>query len=200
MSEVPPVSEVTPLSDVTPRRSRWTAVLRRWPAALAVGLLAARAAGGSSAGEVTSLAEVLLLLPLLYLVVAKIQRREASWPVLLAFVVLYLVLRVLDVVAVPAVFAAMALAVMVWGAVAGDLRRSGAFQVQALGMIGFGALALAALVVEPDLGRYLVAAGWFLHGLWDFVHLRRNTVVSRSYAEWCGVLDVLIAAQLVFLA
>lgn len=200
MSEVPPVSGVAPVSEVPPRRSRWAAVLRRWPAALAVGLLAARAAGGSSAGEVTSLAEVLLLLPLLYLVVAKIRRREASWPVLLAFVVLYLVLRVLDVVAVPAVFAAMALAVMVWGAVAGDLRRSGTFQVQALGMIGFGALALAALVVEPDLGRYLVAAGWFLHGLWDFVHLRRNTVVSRSYAEWCGVLDVLIAAQLVFLA
>ncbi|MEV4244511.1 hypothetical protein AB0J63_13975 [Streptosporangium canum] len=194
------MSEVPPLSEVTPRRSRWTAVLRRWPAVLAVGLLAARAAGGSSAGEVTSLAEVLLLLPLLYLVVAKIQRREASWPMLLAFVVLYLVLRVLDVVAVPAVFTAVALAVMVWGAVAGDLRRSGAFRVQALGMVGFGALSLAALVVEPDLGRYLVAAGWFLHGLWDFVHLRRNTVVSRSYAEWCGVLDVLIAAQLVFLA
>ncbi|MFD8534251.1 hypothetical protein ACFV0L_43275 [Streptosporangium canum] len=194
------MSEAMPLSEVTPRRSRWTAVLRRWPAVLAVGLLAARTAGGSSAGEVTSLAEVLMLLPLLYLVVAKIQRREASWPVLLVFVVLYLLLRVLDVVAVPAVLAAVALAVMVWGAVAGDLRRSGAFQAQALGMIGFGALALAALVVEPDLGRYLVAAGWFLHGIWDFVHLRRDTVVSRSYAEWCGVFDVLIAAQLVFLA
>ncbi|MEV4188580.1 hypothetical protein ACIBLB_19260 [Streptosporangium canum] len=188
------------MSEVPSRRSRWTAVLRRWPAALAVGLLAVTTAGGSSAGGVTALAEVLPLLSLLYLVVAKIQRRGASWPVLLILVVLYLVLRVLDVVAVPAVFAAVALAVMVWGAVDGDLRRSGAFQVQALGMIGFGALALAALVVEPDLGRYLVAAGWFLHGLWDFVHLRRDTVVSRSYAELCCVLDVLIAAQLVFLA
>jgi hypothetical protein len=44
-----------------------------------------------------------------------------------------------------------------------------------------------------------VAAGWFLHGLWDFVHLRRNAVVSRSYAEWCGVVDILIAVRLVFL-
>jgi hypothetical protein len=52
--------------------------------------------------------------------------------------------------------------------------------------------------VDPDLGRYLVAAGWFGHGIWDFVHLKLDKVVARSYAEWCGVLDVLIAAELVF--
>ncbi|MGS2647043.1 hypothetical protein [Streptosporangium sp. LJ11] len=194
------MSDVTTRPGVTTSRSRWKAVLRHWPIALAVGLSAARLATGSSAGEVTSLAEILPLLALLYLLVAKIRRPEASWPLLLALVVLYMVLRALDVVAVPVVFAALALAVMVWGGVAGDLRRSGAFRAQALGMIGFGALALAALVTEPDLGRYLVAAGWFLHGLWDFVHLRRKAVVSRSYAEWCGVFDILLAAQLVFLA
>lgn len=44
-----------------------------------------------------------------------------------------------------------------------------------------------------------MAAGWFLHGLWDFGHLRRRQVVVRSYAQWCAALDVLIAAQLVFL-
>jgi hypothetical protein len=65
-------------------------------------------------------------------------------------------------------------------------------------MVGFGALALVALSVDPDLGRYLVAAGWFLHGIWDFVHLWLDKVVARSYAEWC-VIDVLVAAQLVFL-
>jgi hypothetical protein len=65
-------------------------------------------------------------------------------------------------------------------------------------MVGFGALALVGLILDPDLGRYLVAAGWFLHGVWDFVHLRADKVVARSYAEWCGVLDVLIAAELAF--
>ncbi len=74
----------------------------------------------------------------------------------------------------------------------------GMFTVQAIGMAGFAALALTGLAVDPDLGRYLVAAGWFLHGVWDFVHLKLDTVVARSYAEWCGVFDVLIAAQLVF--
>jgi hypothetical protein len=52
--------------------------------------------------------------------------------------------------------------------------------------------------VDPDLGRYLVAAGWFLHGIWDFVHLKLDKVVARSHAEWCGVLDIVIAAELVF--
>ncbi|GAA4199149.1 hypothetical protein GCM10022252_50490 [Streptosporangium oxazolinicum] len=192
------MSSVTP-SGVTPRRPGWRAALRRWPTALAVGLWVVMSAGGSGAEEVVSLAEVLLLLPLVYLVVATIRRREASWPVLLALVALYVVLRALDVVAAPAVVAAVALAVMVWGAVSGDLRRSGALREQALGMIGFGSLALTVLVAEPDLGRYLVAAGWFLHGFWDFVHLRRNAVISRSYAEWCGVVDILVAVWLVFL-
>ncbi|MEU8202369.1 hypothetical protein [Streptosporangium sp. NPDC049046] len=193
------------MSDVKARGTRWKAVLRRRPTVLAVGTAAvsavsAASAGGSSAEEITSLTEILLLLPLVYLVVAKVRRREASWPALLVFTVLYVVLRALEVVAVPVVFAVVALAVLVWGAVSGDLRRSGSFRAQSLGMIGFGALVLAALMVEPDLGRYLVAAGWFLHGAWDFVHLRRNAVVSRSYAEWCGVFDILTAAQLVFLA
>jgi Ni/Fe-hydrogenase subunit HybB-like protein len=64
-------------------------------------------------------------------------------------------------------------------------------------MVGFGVLALAGLVVDPDLGRYLVAAGFLLHGVWDFVYFKLDRVVARSHAEWCGVLDVIIAAELV---
>jgi hypothetical protein len=85
--------------------------------------------------------------------------------------------------------------VLVWGALDGQLRRSSALQAQALGMLGFGALALIGLIVEPDLGRYLVAAGLFLHGVWDFVHLRLNKVVARSHAEWCFVLDIILAVE-----
>jgi hypothetical protein len=66
-------------------------------------------------------------------------------------------------------------------------------------VLGFGALALIGLAVDPELGRYLVAAGWLLHGLWDFVHLHMNKVVARSYAEWCGVIDILIAGQLLLI-
>jgi hypothetical protein len=177
----------------------WTDRLKHaWPIALALGMAALTFGGSGTAEGLAGLSEALLLLPLLYLVVAKLRRRQASWPVLVVLTAPFIVLRALDVVAPAAVYTAVALAVLVWGAVDGQLRRPDPFRVQALGMLGFGAIALAGLAVDPDLGRYLVAAGWFGHGVWDFVHLRLDKVVARSYALWCGVLDVGIAAELVF--
>jgi hypothetical protein len=64
-------------------------------------------------------------------------------------------------------------------------------------MAGFGALALAGLAVDPDLARYLVAAGWLAHGVWDWVHLAKDRVVARSFAEWCGALDMMTGAGLI---
>lgn len=165
---------------------------------LALAMSALTFGGGESAEGVASFAQILLLLPLLYLVVAKSQRREATWPLLVAGLVVVVGLRVLDVIAPAAVFAATALVVLVWAAVDRQLFGSGTFQLQALGMLGFGVLGLAGLAVDPDLARYLVAAGWFLHGVWDFVHLKLDKVVARSFAEWCGVVDVVIAVELVF--
>jgi uncharacterized membrane protein YhaH (DUF805 family) len=187
------------VASATPARRPWTDRLKdRWPTALALGLSALTFGGSESDEVVAGLSVVLLLLPLLYLVVAKLRRRQATWPVLVVGITPFIALRALDVIAPAAVLSAVALVVLVWGAVDGRLRRPDPFRVQALGMVGFGALALAGLVVDPDLGRYLVAAGWFLHGVWDFVHLKLDRVVARSYAEWCGVLEVVIAAELVF--
>ncbi|MFC4535776.1 hypothetical protein [Sphaerisporangium dianthi] len=193
-------SDAAPRPGPGPDRGRWTAVLRRWPTALALGLAVVTLGGGDDpAAVVASVAEILLLLPLLYLVVAKLRSRRASWPTLAVLIVSFAVLRIAEVVTPAAAVAAAALVVLVWGAVDGQLRGSGVFRAQALGMIGFGALALAGLTADPDAGRYLVAAGWLLHGVWDFVHLRLGKVVARSYAEWCGVLDILIAAGLLLM-
>jgi hypothetical protein len=131
-------------------------------------------------------------------VAAKLRRPQASWPALVVLITPFIALRALDVLAPATVYSAVALAVLAWGAVDGQQRRPDPFWVQALGMLGFGADALAGLAVDPDLGRYLVAAGWFFHGGWDLVHLRLDKVVARSYAEWCSILDVGIAAELVF--
>jgi hypothetical protein len=155
--------------------------------------------GNESAEAVAPLWDALILMQLGYLVVAKLRRRWASWPVIVAGFATIITLRALDVIAPSAVFAAVALVVLVWGAVDGQLRRSGMLRVQVLGMLGFGALALVGLVVDPDLGRYLVATGLFMHGVWDFVHLKLDKVVARSHAEWCGVVDIILAAELTFM-
>lgn len=185
--------------DAPRARRTWTGVLERWPTALAVGMTAASLGGGETDSTVEGFGEALPLLALGYLVLAKMQRRQASWPVLLTGLATMTALRALDVVSPVTVWVAAALLVLIWSVIDGHLHDSGTLRVQTLGMAGFTGLAIAGLAIDPDLGRYLVAAGWFLHGLWDFVHLRLDKVVARSFAEWCGVFDILVAAQLVLL-
>jgi Ni/Fe-hydrogenase subunit HybB-like protein len=184
----------------TRARQPWTQWVKgRWPTALAL-LIAVRTFGESQTDEgVTALAQAALLLQLEYLVITKLRRREASWPVIVALFIPFAVLRELDVVDPAIVLSALSLVVLVWGAVEGQLDRPDPFRVQALGALGFGALAVAGLVLDPDLGRYVVAAAFFLHGIWDFVHLKLDKAVALSYAEFCGVVDVLIAVELVTL-
>lgn len=182
-----------------PPPGRRADVLKRWPTLLAVGMTAVTLGGGDPDKTIEGYGEALPYLALLYLAVATLQRRSASWPGLVLGIGVITTLRLLDVVPPSVVAVAIALVVLVWDVARGHLRHSGPLRAQALGMVGFGALALVGLAADPDLGRYLIAAGWFLHGVWDFVHLRLDAVVARSYAEWCAVIDVLVAVQLVFL-
>ncbi|MER5650168.1 hypothetical protein [Streptosporangium sp. NPDC002524] len=193
------LTERNPMSSVPHGRGhRVRRLLDRWPTALALALSAVTFGGTGSDEGVASFASILLLLPLLYLLVAKLEARRATWPLLVAGMAGVVALRWLDVIEPAVVFSAVALIVLLWSVVDGHMFRSGTFRVQALGMLAFGALGLIGLAVHPDLGRYLVAAGWFFHGVWDFVHLRRDKVVARSFAEWCGVIDVVIAIELIF--
>jgi len=67
-------------------------------------------------------------------------------------------------------------------------------------MLGFGAIALATLYADTLLGAYLVAA-LLGHAVWDAFHYLRDRVVARSYAEFCGTVDLVLgAAILSFLA
>lgn len=164
-------------------------LLRRWPTALAIALeLVSWGIGTVRAGQ------ILPLLPALYVIVAVLRRRGASWPVLVASFGLLVLLQLQTWVNPTVAILALATAV----AVVGLFRSSGRSEllVQIGGLILFGGLALVGLIVAPDAARYVLAAGWLGHGIWDLVHLRRDAVVSRSYAEWCGVLDILIAAEL----
>ncbi|KUM73526.1 hypothetical protein [Streptomyces curacoi] len=193
----------TPTPHATAERPHPAAVLRRrWPTALAAAVVALNLIGSGSqdvADAVGGFGETLPLLPLIYLIVHQIGSPRATWPVLGAGLVAVFALPLQGAVAPSTVLVALALAVLVWGAVRGTPHGRAVFGVQAVGALVFCGLAPAGLAVDPDLGRYLVAAGWFCHGVWDFVHLWLDRVVARTFAEWCGVVDVLVAVQLLFL-
>lgn len=165
-------------------------LVRRWPTWLAIGVAVLM-----WGADVASLRELLVLLPLEYVVVAAIGARRATWPALCVCSAVFAGLTAQAYVAPVTALLALAAAVLA----AGLFRRRGrgALLVQGAGMILFGGSALFAAAAAPEAARYLIAAGWFAHGVWDFAHLRADRTVSRSYAEACGVLDIVVAALLI---
>lgn len=85
-----------------------------------------------------------------------------------------------------------------WGSARGELQRPRMLGVQTAGVLAFGGLAVLALSVDPDLGRYVLAGGWLGHAAWDVFHHRADCVVPRWYAEMCLTADLLLAGALIF--
>lgn len=184
------------------RGGRVAAILHRWPTWLAIAftVLSALAARGDP-GSVGDFSEILLLFPLIYLAPAVLQRRQATWVVLAVTVGAVSALRLQSWVEPWVVILAVALAFVLWGAARGQMWPPGTLMVETAGMVVFAGIALAAMSVNPDLGLYLVAAGWAGHSVWDFVHLWADRrVVSQSYAEWCAVVDLLGALSILAVA
>lgn len=91
---------------------------------------------------------------------------------------------------------AIALAYLVIGWVRGELRKPGVLWAQLAGAAAFGLVAGVALLVDPEVGRYVVAAGWLAHAGWDLVHFRAELVVPTWYALACVVIDAFVGVSL----
>jgi hypothetical protein len=89
-----------------------------------------------------------------------------------------------------------ALAYLVIGLLRGELRRPRIALAQLGGVVAFGVVALGALLVDPDVGRYVVAAGWFGHAAWDLVHFRARLVVPTWWSLGCIVVDAFVGVSL----
>jgi hypothetical protein len=89
---------------------------------------------------------------------------------------------------------------LTWGTARGELGSRALLTAQTAAVLGFGAVAIAAVVVEPAAARYVLAAGWLAHAAWDVVHHRIGRVVPRWYAETCLVADLTLAAALLTVA
>ncbi|WP_406858733.1 hypothetical protein ABZO31_33950 [Streptomyces sp. HUAS MG47] len=85
---------------------------------------------------------------------------------------------------------------LVVGALRGELRTRRAFGIQLCGLVLWSLPALLAFAVGGRAAVYIVAAAWFAHSAWDFAHHRARAVVPRAYAEWCMVVDALVAVGL----
>jgi hypothetical protein len=64
-----------------------------------------------------------------------------------------------------------------------------ALNTQTAALVMFGAASVVALALAPRAAVLLAGLALASHSVWDFVHYRRNRVVSRSMAEFCMLLD-----------
>jgi hypothetical protein len=177
---------------------RWTGFLaHRWPTALGIAVAALAAFDLQDGLEFAALT---VLMALVYLGAAALDRRWSAWVVLLA--------GLLPTFFIPSnsgidpsvvLLLAAAPVFLVLGVARGLWRRPGGLPLQTVGMLAFGSTMLVALYVDPDLGGKLVGIAILGHAGWDAYHLLRNRVVPRSYAEFCAVVDLLLGAAILFM-
>ena len=180
-----------------PDRRRWTDVLmHRWPTALGIAVAALAAYDLQDGLEFAALT---VLMALVYLGAAALDRRWSAWVVLLAGLPLTNFIPPISGIDLSVVLLAAAPVFLVVGVARGQLRKPGGLPLQTVGMLAFGSTVLVALYMDPDLGGKLVGIAIIGHAVWDAYHYLRDRVVARSYAEFCAVVDLLLGAAILFM-
>jgi hypothetical protein len=128
-----------------------------------------------------------------YLGSAALQRRTAAWPVFaISFVLVGLGLNVSGFNA-SWWMVGIAAALLLYAVTRGALKPTWGVPLQAAALAILAPLALIAAEANQTVAGVLVAAGLFAHTGWDIYHHRTDRVVVRSMAEFCAVLDSLLA-------
>ncbi len=184
--------------DAPHARGRWTGVLmHRWPTALGIAVAALAAFDVDDGLEFAALT---VLMALVYLGAAALDRRWSAWVVLLTGLLLAFFIPSISGIDPSLVLLVAAPVFLVLGVARGQWQRPGGLPLQSAGMLAFGSTVLVALyVVYPDLGGKLVGIAILGHAAWDAYHYLRNRVVPRSYAEFCAVVDLLLGAAILFM-
>jgi hypothetical protein len=168
--------------------------IRWWPTL--VGLAFALAVGLGVGGGFPA---IVLVCAVIYLLAAVTARRGMAWLGFFVTAPAVAIGPLLDAEWLSlSIIGAFAVVLIVVGLVRGTWK-TGVNRAQLVGVVVFGAVALAAYLVQPVLAGILIAIGLLAHAVWDIVHHRRDIVVSRTYAEFCAVLDVTLAVVVVLL-
>lgn len=170
-------------------------LLARWPSVL--GLVALL--GNVADPDPHLVAMIIILAATCYLAAAAVGSQRSVWVMVVvvsAVVVLARLTRIDPIV--------MTLFTAAGFAIFGFIRRTGEARrevgLQALGFVGFSAVALTAMTVTPALALYLAAAVALGHTVWDVIHHVRNKAVARSLTEACFVLDLGLGVALLVAA
>ncbi|TCK27871.1 hypothetical protein [Pseudonocardia endophytica] len=167
-----------------------TRVTRYWPALAGVALAAMSAYGIASGADV---AAVVAASGFVYLAAAALGSRAAAWPAFGVSFVLIALEKVVPAADPVATMSAVALVLAVVGVVRGRLRPGSGLPLQGAAMLVLAPVALVASQAAPVLAGLLVAGALLAHAAWDVHHHRTGRVVVRSMAEFCVVLDTVLA-------
>jgi hypothetical protein len=183
-----------------------TALTNRWPTALAL----VSTAGGIAVmalldRDAELFGPLVAMMAAIYLMAYAIGRPVSVWVALVVMSALISVFQVLDGRDALGVHPGVAMAIVLvltwlWTVARRRHTDSGTFSLQTAGMVGFGAVTLVAAAVEPRAGVALAGVGFLAHGAWDAYHYRMNKVVHRTYAEFCGVVDLVTGTALLVVA
>lgn len=169
---------------------------RLWPTMLG-GLVAVGTAYGLTDGR--EVAPVVAASGLVYLAAAAAGRRWAAWA---AFGVTFALITLDKFAGLDATtwILALAAALLALGIAARRTRPLWSLPLQTAAMLVLGGAALLAIRLDATIGGLLVAGALLCHAAWDIHHHRTGRVVDHSLAEFCAVLDVLVAAFVVVVA
>jgi hypothetical protein len=168
---------------------------RRWPMLAGLGFAGLIAVDLVSGVE---LAPVLAASAAVYLGAAALRRPAAAWPLFFATAAVITAARLADDRFEPTwAILTGAVGLLLYGLLGGAGHPGYGLPLQTVALLGFGVAAGAALMIDPELGAYLVAAGLLGHAAWDLYHHRVNRVVVRSLAEFCLALDTTLAVVIV---
>lgn len=180
-----------------PRTARFrSGALKRWPTG--IGLLAATVATvvifalGADVEFGPGIATMMGVYPAAW----AIGRPAAAWP---AFGVLAVILVSVSLTNLNASYIMTSIlgVLWLWVVLRGLSRHRRWFTIETAGLVFFGAVTIAAAVVEPRVGGVLAGVGFLTHGLWDAFHFVKNRVVNRPWSEMCAVLDIPVGLILI---
>lgn len=169
-------------------------ILRAWPIIAGLAAAAFQLATGATSETV---AITVAVAALCYLGAAALDRTWMAWVGIPVGSVVVVISKLTDVPWWSGI-AVVAVILVIIGLLLKVPRRP--LTAQTVALVGFGAAAVGALLIEPRLGLAAAGVALTMHAVWDALHYRRNVVVSRALALFCMFLDVPLGVAAIVLA